>query len=57
MYSIEMAYATLVFAALAGFIGFYTVLLIVEMYLMIKLAKQGPGSLGTGRYANETAHA
>jgi len=27
------------------------------MYLMQKFAKQGPGSLGTGRYANETAHA
>ncbi len=45
------------YGSLAGFIGFYTVLLIVEMYLMIKFAKQGPGSLGTGRYANETAHA
>jgi cytochrome d ubiquinol oxidase subunit I len=33
------------------------VLLVVEMYLMVKFAKQGPGSLGTGRYANETAHA
>ncbi|MEN9493031.1 MAG: hypothetical protein RJA63_3480 [Pseudomonadota bacterium] len=44
------------YGSLAGFIGFYTVLLIVEMYLMIKFAKQGPGSLGTGRYALE-AHA
>ncbi|MBS1161131.1 MAG: cytochrome d terminal oxidase subunit 1 [Proteobacteria bacterium] len=45
------------YGSLAGFVGFYTVLLIVEMYLMQKFAKQGPGSLGTGRYANETAHA
>ena len=45
------------YGSLAGFIGFYTVLLIVEMYLMIKFAKQGPGSLGTGRYDNEYAHA
>jgi cytochrome d ubiquinol oxidase subunit I len=44
------------YGSLAGFVGFYTVLLIVEMYLMVKFAKQGPGSLGTGRYANE-AHA
>ncbi|HWU85368.1 MAG TPA: cytochrome ubiquinol oxidase subunit I [Rhodocyclaceae bacterium] len=47
------------YGSLAGFIGFYTVLLVVEMYLMVKFARQGPGSLGTGRYANETnaAHA
>ncbi|MDY0037214.1 MAG: cytochrome ubiquinol oxidase subunit I [Zoogloea oleivorans] len=44
------------YGSLAGFVGFYTVLLIVEMYLMVKFAKQGPGSLGTGRYTNE-AHA
>ena len=41
------------YGSLAGFIAFYTVLLIVEMYLMIRFAKQGPGSLGTGRYLNE----
>ncbi|HQV15764.1 MAG TPA: cytochrome ubiquinol oxidase subunit I [Denitromonas sp.] len=45
------------YGSLAGFIGFYTLLLIVEMYLMVKFARQGPGSLGTGRYLNETAHA
>ncbi|MBS0372924.1 MAG: cytochrome ubiquinol oxidase subunit I [Proteobacteria bacterium] len=44
------------YGSLAGFVGFYTVLLVVEMYLMTRFAKQGPGSLGTGRYANE-AHA
>jgi len=44
------------YGSLAGFVGFYTVLLVVEMYLMVRFAKQGPGSLGTGRYANE-AHA
>jgi len=26
------------------------------MYLMIKFARMGPGSLGTGRYAHEPAH-
>ncbi|GAB1458271.1 cytochrome ubiquinol oxidase subunit I [Thauera sp.] len=45
------------YGSLAGFVGFYTVLLIVEMYLMVKFARQGPGSLGTGRYLNETHHA
>ncbi|MBN8489274.1 MAG: cytochrome ubiquinol oxidase subunit I [Burkholderiales bacterium] len=44
------------YGSLAGFIGFYTVLLVVEMYLMVKFARLGPGSLGTGRYLNE-AHA
>jgi cytochrome d ubiquinol oxidase subunit I len=45
------------YGSLAGFVGFYTLLLIVEMYLMVRFARQGPGSLGTGRYMNETAHA
>ncbi len=39
------------YGSLAGFVGFYTVLLVVEIYLMVKFARQGPGSLGTGRYA------
>jgi cytochrome d ubiquinol oxidase subunit I len=41
---------------LAGFTLFYTVLLIVEVYLMVKFAKQGPSSLGTGRYDQEVTH-
>jgi cytochrome d ubiquinol oxidase subunit I len=41
------------YGSLAGFIGFYTCLLIVEMFLMVKFARLGPGSLGTGRYDNE----
>lgn len=45
------------YGSLAGFVGFYTVLLIVEMYLMVKFARQGPGSLGTGRYEHEVSHA
>lgn len=44
------------YGSLAGFVTFYTVLLIVEMYLMVKFARQGPGSLGTGRYQFETTH-
>ena len=44
------------YGSIAGFVGFYTILLIVEMFLMVKFARQGPGSLGTGRYVNESAH-
>jgi len=36
--------------SLAGFIGFYTLLLIVELYLMFRFARLGPSSLHTGRY-------
>jgi len=41
--------------SLAGFIGFYTVLLVIEMSLMIKFARLGPSSLHTGRYHWEQA--
>jgi cytochrome d ubiquinol oxidase subunit I len=41
------------YGSLAGFIGFYTLLLVVEIYLMVKFARQGPSSLGTGRYHHE----
>jgi cytochrome d ubiquinol oxidase subunit I len=43
------------YGSLAGFVGFYTALLIVEMYLMTKYARQGPASLGTGKYHDEKA--
>jgi cytochrome d ubiquinol oxidase subunit I len=42
------------YGSLAGFVGFYTMLLVVEMFLMLKFARMGPGSLGTGRYQNES---
>ena len=38
------------YLSLAGFVGFYTLLLIVEMYLMLRFARLGPSSLHTGRY-------
>lgn len=41
------------YGSLAGFIIFYTILLVIEMYLMIRFSRQGPGSLGTGRYQQE----
>ncbi|MES2073547.1 MAG: cytochrome ubiquinol oxidase subunit I [Pseudomonadota bacterium] len=40
--------------SLAGFIGFYTLLLVIEMMLMVKYVKQGPSSLHTGKYHFET---
>ena len=36
--------------SLAGFIGFYTLLLVVELWLMFRFARLGPSSLHTGRY-------
>ncbi|WP_417606201.1 cytochrome ubiquinol oxidase subunit I [Oceanimonas baumannii] len=39
-----------VLGSLAGFIAFYTLLLIAEMYLMVRYARRGPSVLETGRY-------
>lgn len=39
-----------VWGSLLALIAFYTVLLIVELYLMIRFARLGPSSLHTGRY-------
>lgn len=41
--------------SLGGFVFFYTLLLVVDMYLMIKYARLGPSSLGTKRYHFELA--
>ncbi len=43
--------------SLAGFVAFYTGLLVVELYLMFKYARLGPSSLGTGRYHFESGQA
>jgi cytochrome d ubiquinol oxidase subunit I len=43
------------YGSLAGFIGFYTLLLVAEIYLMQRFARQGPASLGTGRYGGESS--
>jgi len=43
--------------SLAGFITFYTVLAIIEFYLMFKFARLGPSSLHTGRYYFERSGA
>lgn len=39
-----------VWGSLLALASFYTVLLVIEMYLMIKFTRQGPSSLHTGRY-------
>ena len=54
--SVSNISVTNVWLSLAGFVGFYTFLLVIEMYLMIKYARLGPASLGTGRYDGETKH-
>lgn len=42
-----------VWGSLLALVAFYTVLLVIEMYLMIKFARLGPSSLHTGRYHYE----
>ncbi len=41
--------ADLIFS-LTGFLLFYTLLLVIELFLMVKFARIGPSTLGTGRY-------
>lgn len=49
--------AASLYGSIAGFLGFYTLLLVAELYLMFKYARLGPSSLGVGRYHFETANA
>jgi cytochrome d ubiquinol oxidase subunit I len=53
--SVSSLSAANIYASLAGFIGFYTLLLVIEMYLMVKYARLGPSSLGLGKYHHERA--
>jgi cytochrome d ubiquinol oxidase subunit I len=43
--------------SLSGFFIIYTVLLIIEVWLMVKYARLGPSSLGTGKYHFEPKQA
>lgn len=43
-----------VLGSLTGFVVFYTLLLIIEVFLMLKFIKLGPSSLHTGRYHFES---
>jgi cytochrome bd ubiquinol oxidase subunit I len=42
--------------SIAGLIGFYTILLMIELFLMFKYARLGPSALHTGRYYFEHQH-
>ncbi len=41
--------------SLAGFLGVYTFLFVIEMIVMVKYARRGPSSLHTGKYHWEQA--
>ncbi|MDO4251182.1 MAG: cytochrome ubiquinol oxidase subunit I [Moraxella sp.] len=53
--SVSNISATSVLWSMAGFITFYSILFVIEIYLMQKYVKLGPASLGTGRYFGEHA--
>ena len=36
--------------SILGFVVLYTLMLIAEMWLMVRFCRKGPSSLGTGRY-------
>lgn len=42
--------STDIIISLIGFIAFYSLLAVIEVYLMVKFARLGPSSLHTGRY-------
>jgi cytochrome d ubiquinol oxidase subunit I len=46
--------ASQVMLSLTGFVVLYTVLLVVELFLMVRSVRRGPSILGTGRYHFET---
>ena len=55
--SVSSLSASDVWTSLAAFIVFYTVLLVVELYLMVKYIRLGPSSLHTGNYDLEAPRA
>ena len=55
--SVSMLSVGNLYGSLLGFIAFYTLLAIADVYLMTRFARQGPGSLGTGRYDHEPLRA
>jgi cytochrome d ubiquinol oxidase subunit I len=48
--SVSTRSVTDLYMSIGAFIGFYSLLLVAEMYLMIRFARLGPSSLHTGRY-------
>ena len=55
MLSVSNVPSSSVYASLSAFIAFYSALLVVEMYLMLKYIRLGPASLHTGKYDFEAA--
>lgn len=51
--SVSSVGVTEIVLSLAGFVLFYTSLLVADVYLMLKYTRLGPSSLGTGRYRLE----
>ena len=49
--------ASEIWFSLIGICLFYSVLLVIEMYLMFKYARLGPSSLKTGKYHFEQSKA
>jgi cytochrome d ubiquinol oxidase subunit I len=52
--SVSSVSTEMVLGSLTSIIAFYTLLLIIEVYLMLRFSRQGPSSLHTGRYHFET---
>jgi len=48
--SVSSVSAEQLYLSLTGFFVFYTVLLVIELFLMTKYIRLGPSSLHTGRY-------
>ncbi|HZZ93155.1 MAG TPA: cytochrome ubiquinol oxidase subunit I [Usitatibacter sp.] len=55
--SVSNLSASDVIASLSAFVVFYTALLVIELYLMLKYIRLGPSSLHTGNYDLEAADA
>ncbi len=51
----DLSRADLIFS-MAGFMIFYTILLVVELFLMFKFGRMGPSALHTGKYHFEKEH-
>ncbi|MBT4146249.1 MAG: cytochrome bd-I ubiquinol oxidase subunit CydA, partial [Gammaproteobacteria bacterium] len=48
--SVSSVDAGQLYLSLAGFFVFYSVLLVIELFMMTKYIRLGPSSLHTGRY-------
>jgi cytochrome bd ubiquinol oxidase subunit I len=53
--SVSSVSSSQVWTSMIAICAIYTALFVVEMYLMLKYVRLGPGSLGTGRYHGESS--